>query len=459
MALGEFDGNGNYDRLFRWMEHFEQGIGIEPDLHDQEDDAFANALSNCMTRDGQSPATAPIPLGGQRLVDVGDPTAADDAATRGFIESSSLYERKTALRMTGSGANGRINFEFPSGVNGIGWAGIDMSFVGKLAEVGKWDHRLVFNKAYAANGADVVIIHENGHMNVPWLETNLVLEGGVWRNIAAGSSLALGITQNRLDLWGQNTAATSAFQTAPIRNFATILNNAGTAVMQLSKTGTGDSAIVRGMVGQEARWDMYLGNTTAEAGGATGYTGNDFVIYGYNNSGDLPKLAMRIDRADMAVTFGGEISVTAPGGVRAGAGLFERAGSGGAYGTQYMNLWFQGPGDTRVYADTTLAGQVPAPCDYRIKQDVRNLTSTWDKVKQLKPVAFQYADYEIFKADGKERWGFIAHELQEALLPTAATGEKDAKDLQSPDPWALIAALTSALQEAMVRIERLEGKL
>ena len=64
----------------------------------------------------------------------------------------------------------------------------------------------------------------------------------------------------------------------------------------------------------------------------------------------------------------------------------------------------------------------------------------------------------LFAADDIERWGFIAHELQATLTPSAATGEKDSPDtIQSPNPFTLIAALTKALQEAMVRIEALEA--
>jgi hypothetical protein len=65
----------------------------------------------------------------------------------------------------------------------------------------------------------------------------------------------------------------------------------------------------------------------------------------------------------------------------------------------------------------------------------------------------------MFANDDTERWGFIAHELQEALTPSAATGVKDSPDtVQSPNPFTLIAALTKALQEAMARIEALEAR-
>lgn len=458
MALGEFDGNGNYQRLYNWLEHFQTGVGIEPDLHDNEDDAFANALSNCITRDGQSPATANIPLGGHKLVDVGEPTAPDDAATRSFIEQSNLYERKTALRMTGADANGRINFEYPSGVNGIGWNVCDMSLLGKAGVANQTPKRLVFNGKYDGSGADVVMIDQTGHMNVSWLQYNLVLEGSNWRNINIGqASLGVGLVSNGMQWWGQDAPATVAFQIASIRNFASVMNNAGTVTLNLIKAASTDQAIVRGYRGATIRWDLKLGDQVAESGA---YKGSDFTLIRYDNGGDNPVLAMRIERENGNVTFGGDLEVPADKATRVGLGMMERAGWLGAYGTQHMNLWFQASGDTRVYADGTNVGQVPPPCDYRIKQDIEDLGSTWDKVRKLRPVAYRYiADYGGAKHDPRERWGFIAHELQGALLETAATGKKDMEGgFQSPDPWALIAALTSALQEAMTRIERLEGK-
>jgi hypothetical protein len=53
----------------------------------------------------------------------------------------------------------------------------------------------------------------------------------------------------------------------------------------------------------------------------------------------------------------------------------------------------------------------------------------------------------------------LAHEVQEALLPTAAIGNKDEENvIQSINPLVMIAVLTKALQEAMTRIEALEAR-
>ncbi len=121
-------------------------------------------------------------------------------------------------------------------------------------------------------------------------------------------------------------------------------------------------------------------------------------------------------------------------------------------------------GQMMLYVNTTFLGAISVSSDYRIKKDVEQLASTWQSVKDLKPIKYTHADYApegapIVHADDTERWGFIAHELQETLVESAATGVKDQKNvIQSPSAMTIIAALTKALQEAMTRIEALEAK-
>jgi hypothetical protein len=144
-------------------------------------------------------------------------------------------------------------------------------------------------------------------------------------------------------------------------------------------------------------------------------------------------------------------------GVFAGAGLRGKPGSSGAYGTQWHNLYWNGTYEY-VYVNTTQIGAIAWQCDYRMKKDVAPLPSMWDRIKALNPVSFRQKAWGIFEENDTPRWGFIAHELQERLLPSAASGCKDEEDVvQSPDPMALLAAITKALQEAMGRIEALEA--
>ena len=103
--------------------------------------------------------------------------------------------------------------------------------------------------------------------------------------------------------------------------------------------------------------------------------------------------------------------------------------------------------------------------DYRLKENETAITDGIDRVKQLKPYKFN------FKVDAtKTLDGFFAHEVS-SIVPEAITGEKDAvkkeKDKdgnniiipQGIDQAKLVPLLTSALQEAITKIETLETKV
>ena len=74
--------------------------------------------------------------------------------------------------------------------------------------------------------------------------------------------------------------------------------------------------------------------------------------------------------------------------------------------------------------------------------------------------AKEEAPGSTFSTDDGEQWSLVAHEVQEALIHSAAHGEKDiVNGLQTLNLNAIVAALTKALQEAMARIEVLEAKV
>ena len=130
-------------------------------------------------------------------------------------------------------------------------------------------------------------------------------------------------------------------------------------------------------------------------------------------------------------------------------------------GYTYRGGWSDG---NNYYANWT-AREVPSPaCDYRFKRDVEPLKSTWSMVKALKPIRFHHKEFinargghPLVHADKRERFGFIAHELQETLGETAAHIEKDHPDiLQAPNILMLVAALTRTVQELQERVIELE---
>ena len=97
--------------------------------------------------------------------------------------------------------------------------------------------------------------------------------------------------------------------------------------------------------------------------------------------------------------------------------------------------------------------------DYRLKENVTDVTDGITRVKQLAPKRFNFiADADI-TVDG-----FLAHEAQ-TVVPEAVHGTKDEVDdegnpvMQGIDQAKLVPLLTAALQEAIAKIEVLETKV
>ena len=93
--------------------------------------------------------------------------------------------------------------------------------------------------------------------------------------------------------------------------------------------------------------------------------------------------------------------------------------------------------------------------DYRLKENIIDLTGAMNRVKELKPKRFN------FKADATETFdGFLAHEAAE-VVPISVTGTKDDMDGSDPvyqgmDSSKLVPLLTAAIKELEARVTALE---
>ena len=83
-----FDGSGNFFRTDGvrtgsdlYAQQDAAGVNIETNFMDVAQQDIATGLSNCVTRDGQSPATANLPMGGFRHTDVADPVLSNQIVT------------------------------------------------------------------------------------------------------------------------------------------------------------------------------------------------------------------------------------------------------------------------------------------------------------------------------------------------------------------------------------------
>jgi hypothetical protein len=504
-----FDGNGNFTRYYSWEAHAAAGTNIEADLHDDEDDNFALAFNKTFCRDGQAAATGDFDMDGRKIANLGEATLDGDALALGKVTGAGAYPPfvfKKGPDISGSYENGRLTFSSPTGVTGFAWLGADLSLLAKLFRDDQTRNRLVLNNVYAPHtsttspGSDVMILDDLGNLQVTSLTANLSnsQNDGLWRTIAPGYGMRAIVSSTGITLQGNTTATlTDAYVAATLENRITLATSGGSATIRLSKDSEGNNKTcdIFGYRDDNPRWLLRLGNPTAE----TANKGSDYYLYRYNDAGtafavmsasretgEVTVHAGRVYcdifesisthqaifggtgvilRPNSSTSSQGEVNINTSGYIRAGHGIYEKAGTSGSQsaGTQIHNSWYAASNDLRWYIGTGIVGYYTPACDHRIKRDIRPLPSAWDAVKKLRPVIFKDAawgepdEMNPYKDGDEDRVGFLAYELQDALGRQAATGEKDGDAIQGPDVMAVVAAVTRTLQEAMMRIEALEG--
>ncbi|RPI40244.1 MAG: tail fiber domain-containing protein, partial [Hyphomicrobiaceae bacterium] len=224
---------------------------------------------------------------------------------------------------------------------------------------------------------------------------------------------------------------------------AIIGTNTGNPILNLAGgAGANEGPYITYSKGGAVNW--YVGSRSVILAG--GSTSNDLIFYSAGGGGTSLILQANGD-AEMP-------NKLMAGGYRSRAGYQSATNTGQTWNYHWTGSVLQ------AWVDNSNIGNVSLTCDYRAKRDIEPLPSTWQQVKALKPITFRYRDYgDLFKEGDDLQWGFLAHELQETLLPSAATGKKDEENIvQAPNLLAVIAGLTKALQEAMTRIEALEAR-
>ena len=179
-----------------------------------------------------------------------------------------------------------------------------------------------------------------------------------------------------------------------------------------------------------ANGDVRIGNNLTDISArsaALQVSGNEpFVIYGYGNG--------------------------------YGIGVYMRPNASSS-GT-HTAFTFRNESDIQVGSITTTSSATAfnVSSDYRLKENVVEMTSALDRVSQLKPSRFN------FIADANKTVdGFLAHEVSN-IVPEAITGEKDAVDengnpsYQGIDQSKLVPLLVGAIQELKAEIDILKNK-
>ena len=124
--------------------------------------------------------------------------------------------------------------------------------------------------------------------------------------------------------------------------------------------------------------------------------------------------------------------------------------------TDFQNSSGTGVGGIGVTASSTVYS---TSSDYRLKENITEITDGISRVKQLNPSRFNF----IVEPDNTVD-GFIAHEVSD-IVPEAVNGEKDAVNEdgsinpQGIDQSKLVPLLTAALQESIALIESQQSQI
>ena len=92
--------------------------------------------------------------------------------------------------------------------------------------------------------------------------------------------------------------------------------------------------------------------------------------------------------------------------------------------------------------------------DYRLKENVTDMTNATTRLKELKPKRFNWiADETNTLVDG-----FLAHEVSN-IVPEAVVGDKDGAEMQGIDQSKLVPLLVKTIQEQQTIIEDLKTRI
>jgi hypothetical protein len=264
----------------------------------------------------------------------------------------------------------------------------------KSATAGNTDGGMIHYKhsddemRFQTNGSQKMVIDSSGNVGIN--ETNPAVPLHISRDSASGENIALLLDNNDTTAGNEIGILFRSMVGSANTDFEIFGKANGANDMDLVFQSDGSAERMRitsgGRVGINANapstnFQLNSPNAGATVGGTIGAT-----IYGYSNN-EMLVLSSRYDQST--------------GGIR-----FKRGEAGSEVTSGSITF-------------TASATSYNTSSDYRLKENVVEMTGALDRVSKLKPSRFNF----IADAD-KTVDGFLAHEVQE-IVPEAITGEKD----------------------------------
>lgn len=97
-----YNGVGVFTRVYQWVQDAANGIFVDATRTDTDSNDIAAGLTNCVTRDGQSPWTANLPAGGFKITGLASGSAVSDSVNYGQVFNNPAFNSMSAT--------GTVNF-------------------------------------------------------------------------------------------------------------------------------------------------------------------------------------------------------------------------------------------------------------------------------------------------------------------------------------------------------------
>jgi len=100
-----FNGVGVFNRVYQWVQDAANGIFVDATRTDTDSNDIAAGLTNCVTRDGQSPWLANIPAGGFKITGLVNGINSSDSVNYGQVFNSPSFVTPSATTSPPNGDN------------------------------------------------------------------------------------------------------------------------------------------------------------------------------------------------------------------------------------------------------------------------------------------------------------------------------------------------------------------
>ena len=349
--------------------------------------------------------------------------------------------------------------------------------IGTTSPAGALDARAnSTSRVFINNTGDLIVGSENGGDLLQIIDYGATSESNAVPYMEFSYSASLGGAETRLGYIGYGSGSNSdlfLLNQTSTGNIRFHTNNAlAAAIDSNGNVGIGTSSPTEDLdITKPTTVTLHLERTGATSLDITASTAAVGAVYNSSNFHQFQTSGTERMRIDSAGDVQIGTTVDEPGRGNTSTGNNIRASgrivvnSGGNFSSFGRNnngavfVFTRAGNDVGNISVTTSSTSYNTGSDYRLKENVTDVTGAADRVKALNPVRFNFIADPDTTVDG-----FLAHEVQ-TVVPEAITGTHNEVDddgnpvYQGIDQSKLVPLLTAALQEALTKIDDLETRL